>query len=128
MLLSTLLSIFCTSAWVMPKPCSQDFSPESSLCSSSAYCGSRLASRATPMMPATIRPMMIAYIPRTSTRVASQRGAPRRIIMPRNGSTVITSTRARNTGPRMFGTACMPAATITPAARPSTMINPRGRP
>ena len=30
MLLSTLLSICCTSAWVMPKPCSQVFSPASS--------------------------------------------------------------------------------------------------
>ena len=63
-----------------------------------------------------------------TARVASQRGAPSRMIQPRTGSTVITSTSARKIGPMMSGTARMPAITTTPAASPSTTINTRGNP
>ena len=41
---------------------------------------------------------------RTSVRLASQRGAPFRIIQPRIGSTVTVSTTARKIGARMPGT------------------------
>ena len=125
--LSMLLNIFSMSAWETPRPANQDFNPASWFCISSAYCGRMLANRAIPMIAETTSPMMIANTPMTTTNVASQRGAPRRIIMPRNGSTVMVRTRARKMGAMICGTACMPATTITAAARPSPMIKPRGR-
>ena len=92
------------------------------------YSGSRVASWATPMTSPKISPSRIAKMTMTRVRLASQRGAPFRIIQPRIGFTVTVSTTARKIGARMPGTWWIPAATTTAAAKPRMMIKPRGRP
>src|SRR5664279_4890947 len=124
----TLSVIDWMSDWLIPKPASQVSRLVMSCWISEEYCGSRVASWATPMTSPTTSPIRMAKTTITRVRLASQRGAPFRIINPRIGSTVTVSTRAKKTGPRMAGTWWIPAATITAAAKPRMMIRPRGCP
>ena len=72
--------------------------------------------------------MMIASSVRNTARDATAPDAPRLTIQPRMGLTVMVSTNAMNTGPTMPGIARNPAAATTPAASPTVMIKPLGRP
>ena len=123
-----LLVIDWMSDWLIPKPASQVSRLVMSCWICVEYSGSRVASWATPMTSPKISPSRIAKMTMTRVRLASQRGAPCRIIQPRIGFTVTVSTTARKIGARMPGTWWIPAATTTAAAKPRMMIKPRGRP
>ena len=78
------------------------------------------------MMAAANSPTTIANTVRKTAREATARDAPRPISHQRIGLTVMVSTRARKTGPMMFGIARIPATATTIDARPSRMIRPLG--